>query len=66
MRDKPAITLLYLGPGFANSIANLHNAQRAGTPLVNIIGEHATWHRAADAPLTMDIESLAGTVSRVV
>ena len=60
---RPASTLLHLGPGFANGIANLHNARRAGTPLLNLVGEHATWHRAADAPLTMNIEGLAGTVS---
>src|SRR5512133_3915997 len=47
--DKPAMVLLHLGPGFANGIANLHNARRAKTPIVNIIGEHATWHKAADA-----------------
>src|SRR5512137_1695695 len=41
MLDKPALTLLHLGPGFANGIANLHNAKRAGTPIVNVIGEHA-------------------------
>ncbi len=63
MAGKPAMALLHLGPGFANGIANLHNARRAGTPLLNVIGEHATWHRPADAPLTMDIEALAGTVS---
>lgn len=63
MTGKPAMALLHLGPGFANGIANLHNAKRAGTPLLNVIGEHATWHRAADAPLTMDIEALIGTVS---
>ena len=63
MLDKPAMTLLHLGPGLANGIANLHNARRAKTPLVNVIGEHATWHLAADAPLAMDIEALAGTVS---
>jgi acetolactate synthase-1/2/3 large subunit len=63
MLDRPALTLLHLGPGLANGIANLHNARRAKTPLLNLIGEHATWHRAADAPLTMNIESLAGTVS---
>ena len=63
MKGSPAMTLLHLGPGFANGIANLHNARRAGTPLVNVIGEHATWHRPADAPLAMDIEALAGTVS---
>ncbi len=63
MRGKPAMTLLHLGPGLANGIANLHNARRAKTPLVNLIGEHATWHRAADPPLAADIEALAGTVS---
>ena len=63
MLDKPAMTLLHHGPGFANGIANLHNARRAQTPLLNIIGDHATWHRHADAPLTMDIEALAGSVS---
>jgi acetolactate synthase-1/2/3 large subunit len=60
---KPAITLLHLGPGLANGIANLHNARKAKSPLVNLIGEHATWHRAADPPLAMDVEALAGTVS---
>ncbi|MDD5008881.1 MAG: acetolactate synthase large subunit [Syntrophorhabdaceae bacterium] len=63
MTGKPAMTLLHLGPGFANGIANLHNAKRAGTPLLNVIGEHATWHRAADPPLAMDIEALTGAVS---
>lgn len=63
MAGKPALTLLHLGPGLANGLANLHNARRGRTPLINIIGEHATWHRQADAPLTMDIEALAGTVS---
>jgi acetolactate synthase I/II/III large subunit len=61
--DKPAMTLLHHGPGFANGIANLHNARRAGIPLLNIVGDHASWHRRADAPLTMDIEKLAETVS---
>lgn len=61
--DRPAMALLHLGPGFANGIANLHNARRAKTPLLTLTGEHATWHRAADAPLTMDIEALAKTVS---
>jgi len=63
MADKPALTLLHLGPGFANGIANLHNARRARSPIVNVIGDHATWHRAADAPLTSDIASLARPVS---
>ncbi len=63
MADKPALTLTHLGPGFANGIANLHNARRARSPLVNIIGDQATWHLAADAPLTSDIVSLARPVS---
>ncbi len=63
MAGRPALTLLHLGPGFANGIANLHNARRASSPVVNIIGDQATWHRAADAPLTSDIESLARPVS---
>jgi len=63
MLDKPAMTLLHLGPGFANGIANLHNARRAKSPVLNVIGEHATWHRDADPPLAMDIESLVRTVS---
>ncbi|RVU16587.1 acetolactate synthase large subunit [Methylobacterium oryzihabitans] len=63
MADKPASTLLHLGPGLGNGIANLHNARRARSPLVNIVGEHATYHRAFDAPLTSDIEGLARPVS---
>src|SRR5262249_31964554 len=66
LSGKPALTLLHLGPGFANGIANLHNARRASSPIVNLIGDHATWHLAADAPLTSDIESLARPVSRWV
>jgi acetolactate synthase I/II/III large subunit len=63
MADRPALTLTHLGPGFANGIANLHNARRAHSPVVNVIGDHATWHLAADAPLTSNIESLAKPVS---
>jgi len=63
MSDKTGLTLLHLGPGFANGIAYLHDARRARSPIVNLIGDHATWHLAADAPLTSDIESLAGAVS---
>jgi acetolactate synthase I/II/III large subunit len=63
MADKPALTLTHLGPGFANGIANLHNARRARSPVVNVIGDQATWHLAADAPLTSDILSLARPVS---
>jgi acetolactate synthase-1/2/3 large subunit len=63
MTRKPALTLLHLGPGFANGIANLHNARRARVPIVNLIGDHASWHLPFDAPLTSDIESLARPVS---
>jgi acetolactate synthase I/II/III large subunit len=59
MTDKPAATLLHLGPGLANGLANLHNASKASTPIVNIVGDHATYHRRYDAPLTSDIESIA-------
>ena len=62
----PALTLLHLGPGFGNGLANLHNARRAHTPVVNMVGDHASWHRHADAPLSSDIESLAKVVSRHV
>ncbi|MFN0124091.1 MAG: acetolactate synthase large subunit [Blastocatellia bacterium] len=63
MTGKPALTLLHLGPGFANGFAYLHDARRARSPVVNLIGDHASWHLAADAPLTTDIESLARPVS---
>jgi len=63
MKQKPALTLLHLGPGLANGIANLHNARRARSPILNIIGQHASWHIKADPPLNMDIASLARTAS---
>ncbi|WP_304303661.1 acetolactate synthase large subunit [Pseudacidovorax intermedius] len=63
MTGRPAATLLHLGPGFANGIANLHNARRARTPIVNLIGDHTSWHLPFDAPLSSDIESLARPVS---
>lgn len=63
MAEKPAVTLLHLGPGLGNGLANLHNARRARTPIVNIIGDHATFHRQYDAPLASDIEAIAGPVS---
>src|SRR5436190_1402199 len=63
MAGKPAATLLHLGPGLGNGLANLHNARRARTPLVNIVGEHATYHRQYDAPLQSDIETVARNVS---
>jgi acetolactate synthase I/II/III large subunit len=59
MAGKPACTLLHLGPGLANGIANLHNASRAEVPVVNIVGQHATFQLPYDAPLTSDIETLA-------
>lgn len=59
MSDKPAITLLHLGSGFSNSMANQHNAKRAHVPLVNIVGDHATWHLKYDAPLTSDVPAHA-------
>jgi acetolactate synthase-1/2/3 large subunit len=60
---RPALTLLHLGPGLANGLANLHNARRAHSPVINIVGDHATWHLPFDAPLTSDIESLAQPMS---
>src|SRR5437660_3632849 len=64
MAGKPACTLLHLGPGLANGIANLHNASRAQVPIVNIVGQHATGHLRYDAPLTSDIEALARPYSK--
>ena len=66
MAEKPAATLLHLGPGLANGLANLHNARRAGSPMVNVVGDHATYHLELDAPLTSDIESLARPMSHWV
>jgi acetolactate synthase-1/2/3 large subunit len=66
MRDTPASTLLHLGPGLANGLANIHNAKRAGSGMVNIIGEHAIQHLKYDAPLTSDIEGLARPLSHWV
>lgn len=60
---KPAATLLHLGAGLSNGSANLHNARRACSPIVNIVGDHATYHRSLDAPLSSDIAALAGPVS---
>ncbi len=63
MAGKPAATLLHCGPGLANGLANLHNARRAATPVVNIVGDQATYHRPLDAPLTADTEGFARGVS---
>jgi len=64
MAEKPASTLLHLGPGFANGVANLHNASRAQVPIVNIIGQHATYHLRHDTPLASDIEAIARPYSK--
>jgi len=66
MADRPAATLLHLGPGLVNGAANLHNARKASTPMVNVVGEHATHHMRYDAPLTADIEAMAAPVSNWV
>lgn len=63
MAGRPAATLLHLGPGLANGLANLHNARRAATPIVNIVGDHATYHAQYDAPLASDIVGFARPVS---
>ncbi len=63
MTGRPAATLLHLGPGLANGLANLHNARRARTPLLAVVGDHATYHKRYDAPLESDIDALAGSVS---
>lgn len=60
----PAMTLLHLGPGYGNGLANIHNARRAFTPMVNVIGDHAIPHRDLDAPLTSDIATLVAPNSR--
>src|SRR5579862_589343 len=66
MTGRPAATLLHLGPGLANGLSNLHNAMRAQSPVVNVIGDHATYHRRYDAPLTSDIEGTARPFSHWV
>ena len=66
MADRPASTLLHLGPGLANGLANLHNARRARSGIVNVVGEHATYHLPLDAPLTSDIEGVARPMSHWV
>jgi len=66
MAGKPASTLLHLGPGLGNALANVHNAKKGHTAMVNIVGDHATYHVEYDAPLTSDIEGIAGPVSHWV
>ena len=64
MTGKPACTLLHLGPGLGNGLANLHNANRAQVPIINIVGQHATYHLQHDTPLTSDIEGIARPCSK--
>src|SRR5471030_3514525 len=66
MKDTPASTLLHLGPGLANGLANIHNAKRASSGMVNIVGEHSASHLKYDPPLTSDIEGLARPLSHWV
>src|SRR5579885_3438484 len=66
MAGRPAATLLHLGPGLGNGLANLHNARRARSPIVNVVGDHATYHKAFDAQLESDIETVARNVSSFV
>jgi acetolactate synthase-1/2/3 large subunit len=66
LADKPACTLLHLGPGLGNGLANLHNAKKAGSGVVNVVGEHATYHIEHNAPLTSDIEGVARPMSHWV
>src|SRR5829696_1088747 len=63
MAGRPAATLLHLGPGLGNGLANLHNARRGGAPLVNVVGDHARSHKRLDAPLESDVDAIAGSVS---
>ena len=63
---RPAWTLLHLGPGLANGLANLHNASRAQTPILNVVGQHATFHLRYNTPLTSDIETIARPYSHWV
>src|ERR1700736_4656766 len=64
MMERPACTLLHLGPGLANGLANLHNASRAQVSIVNVVGQHATFHLKHDTPLTSDIEGIARPYSK--
>ncbi|MBU6269972.1 MAG: acetolactate synthase large subunit [Betaproteobacteria bacterium] len=64
--ERPASTLLHLGPGLGNGLANLHNARKARSGIVNVVGEHATYHIPLNAPLTSDIEGVARPMSHWV
>ena len=63
MKGKPAATLLHLGSGFANGWANLHNAKKAKTPLLNLVGDHASGHLPPGAPLISDLAGLSASIS---
>jgi acetolactate synthase-1/2/3 large subunit len=63
MAGRPASTLLHLGPGLANGLSALHNAQKAHSGIVNVVGDHASWHLNYDAPLTSDLDGIARPVS---
>ncbi|MGY1826340.1 acetolactate synthase large subunit [Blastococcus sp. SYSU DS0541] len=63
MTGRPAATLLHLGPGMGNGLANLHNARRGRAPMLNVVGDHARSHKRLDAPLESDIDAVAGTFS---
>src|SRR5580704_10563097 len=64
MSERPACTLLHLGPGLGNGLANLHNASRARVPMINVVGQHATYHLQHDTPLASDIEGIARPYSK--
>src|ERR1700756_1865163 len=64
MAEKPACTLVHLGPGLANGLANLHNAYRARVPIINLVGQHATFHLPHDTPLTSDVEGTGRIYSK--
>jgi acetolactate synthase-1/2/3 large subunit len=66
MAERPAAVLLHLGPGLGNGLANLHNARKGKVPVVNIVGDHATYHKRYDAQLESDVETVARNVSRWV
>jgi acetolactate synthase-1/2/3 large subunit len=66
LADRPAATLLHLGPGLGNGLANLHNARKGHTPVVNIVGDHATYHKQYDAQLESDIDTVARNVSSFI
>ena len=63
MADKPAATLLHLGPGFGNGMAYVHNARKAGSPMINLVGDHATYHLHYNAPLTSDVAGVVRPMS---